>query len=179
MFAMNVSFAQSQEFKSFRVDAGFLYGMPTGDGYDAGIGFYLHPKYGLNDQFLVGLKYEGAVIGGSTDGVDISTINSVLATANYYFNTNSFRPFVGAGLGMYSLGSAEFDVTATSGSATATVEGDIDFGTKFGFAPEVGFSLGHFDMALQYNMIMGVDSDFESKNYFAIKVGFHFGGGKK
>ena len=41
---MNVSFAQSQEFKNFRVDAGLLYAVPGGDALDAGVGYYFKPK---------------------------------------------------------------------------------------------------------------------------------------
>lgn len=180
MFAMNVSFAQSQEFKNFRVDAGLLYAMPGGDALDAGVGYYLNPKFHITDNILLGAKLEGAVMGSAhEDAFDVSAVVSYAATFDYYFNTNSFRPFVGADAGIYSLGSIEFDNIQNAESSTIEMTGDLDLGSKFGFAPKVGFSYGHFDLALQYNLIMGQEKDYDEYNYMSIKVGFHFGGGKK
>lgn len=179
MFAMNVSFAQSQEFKNFRVDAGLLYAMPGGDALDAGVGYYLNPKFYITDNILLGAKVEGAVMGSADeDSFDVSAVVSYAATFDYYFNTNSFRPFVGADAGIYALGSVEYDSMDLGGTNTLEMD-DFDLGSKFGLAPKVGFSYGHFDLALQYNLIFGQEKDYDEYNYMSIKVGFHFGGGKK
>ncbi|WP_282125904.1 outer membrane beta-barrel protein [Marinifilum flexuosum] len=171
-----VASAQSDSFKSFRVDAGLLYAMPGGDALDAGVGYYLNPKFHITDNVLLGAKLEGAVMGSADeDAFDVSAVVSYAATFDYYFNTNSFRPFIGADAGIYSLGNVEFE----GSNEFATIEGEIDLGSKFGFAPKVGFSYGHFDLALQYNFIMGQEDGYDEYNYFSIKMGFHFGGGKK
>ncbi len=174
-----VASAQSDSFKSFRVDAGVLYAIP-GSGLDAGVGYYLNPKYHLNDNILLGAKFEGAVLASAdSDALDVSAVASYAATFDYYFNTNAFRPFVGADAGIYSLGSIEWDESFNTGGVSGEINGDLDLGSKFGIAPKVGFSYGHFDMALQYNLIFGQDEPFNDYNYMSVKVGFHFGGGKK
>ncbi|MFA8436527.1 MAG: hypothetical protein ACEPOZ_18620 [Marinifilaceae bacterium] len=171
-----IASAQSDSFKSFRFDAGFLYAIPGGSALDAGAGYYFNPKFHLNDNILVGAKVEGAVLASADeDAFDVSAVVSYAGTFDYYFNTNSFRPFVGADAGIYSLGTVE--LTAFDAITDNTPE--IDLGNKFGFAPKVGFSFGHFDMALQYNMIFGQEDGYDEYNYTSIKIGFHFGGGKK
>ncbi|WP_461630655.1 hypothetical protein [Labilibaculum euxinus] len=168
-----VASAQSDSFKSFRVDAGLLYAIPGGDLLDAGVGYYLNPKYQITDNILLGAKVEGAVMGSADENaLDISAVVSYAATFDYYFNTNSFRPFVGMDAGVYALGSADLEL---NGETLAS----MDLGSKFGIAPKVGFSYGHFDMALQYNLIFGQEKGYDEYNYMSVKVGFHFGGGKK
>ncbi len=170
--------AQSENYKAFKVDVGALYGIPSGDGYTGGVGFYIEPKYNLNDNIALGLKMEWAIMGADdVEGmeVSISAIGSYQATADYYFGDSKVRPFVGLGAGIYSMGTAEV-------SAVGAVEDDmmsVDYGSKFGFAPRVGVLMGHFRLGLEYNVITGIDSGLESKNYLALKVGFEIGGGKK
>ncbi len=72
------------------------------------------------------------------------------------------------------MGSVEF----SSMDANTDME-PIEYGSKFGFAPRAGLLLGHFRLGLEYNVITGVDSDLDSRNYMSIKVGFEIGGGKK
>ncbi|PKQ60524.1 hypothetical protein BZG02_18845 [Labilibaculum filiforme] len=158
-----------------------LYAIPGGDALDAGVGYYLNPKYQITDQILLGAKVEGAVLASADeDAFDVSAVVSYAATFDYYFNTNAFRPFVGMDAGIYSLGTIEFDSsTAFGGGNTLDVTGDYDLRSKFGIAPKVGFSYGHFDMALQYNLIFGQEEGYDDYNYMSVKLGFHFGGGKK
>ncbi len=40
---------------------------------------------------------------------DVNASASYLATGDYYFTTNKFRPFAGVGAGLYSLASANLD----------------------------------------------------------------------
>jgi len=168
-------FAQRAEYKAFKVDVGGLYAIPSGDGVKAGAGFYFEPKYNITDNIAAGLRMEWAMMGASDDlgdDVSISSLGSYLLTGDYYFNTKKVRPFAGLGVGLYSLGSIEFD--------DEVGEGEIDMGNKFGFAPRIGLLLGHFRLGLEYNVITGVDSDvFDSKNYLSFKFGFEIGGGKK
>lgn len=168
--------AFSQTYKPFKVDVGGLYALPSGDDYKAGAGFYLEPKYNITDNLSAGLKMEWAVIGASDIAgmdVSISAIGTYQLTADYYFGTNKVRPFVGAGAGIYTLGTAEVSSAETSFSE------DVDFGNKFGFSPRAGLLLGHFRLGLEYNVITGIEDGMQSKNYLALKVGFEIGGGKK
>ena len=170
------SSAQSDSFKSFRVDFGLLLAMPSGnlltdDGN--GLGLYLNPKIHITDNILLGAKLEGALIGSDDDlSPHIPHLFSYAATFDYYFNSNT--PFVGIDAGLYDLGVIDLD-----GPGFSTDEDKVDLGSKFGIAPKIGFSYGHFDFAFQYNLIFGQRDGYDESNYTSIKVGFHFGGGKK
>lgn len=171
---LTVANAQSENYKSFKVDLGVLYGIGTAEEFSGGIGFYLEPKYNVSDNIAVGLKGEIAVIGGADilgENVNISAIGSYLLTGDYYFSNSGIRPFGGLGIGIYTLGSTEVDF--------GTVGGAVNYGSKFGFAPRVGLLLGHFRLAAEYNVITGIEEGLASKNYIAIKAGFEIGGGRK
>nr|WP_321406470.1 hypothetical protein [uncultured Carboxylicivirga sp.] len=168
--------AQSENYKAFKVDVGALYGLPS-DGFTAGIGFYLEPKYNITDNIALGFKMEWAVLGvDEQDGLSasISALGTYQVTGDYYFTTNKVRPFVGLGTGIYSMGSVDYtyDVMSEAGTLTA------DYGSKFGFAPRAGLLLGHFRVGLEYNIITGL-ADLDSRNYMSLKLGFEIGGGKK
>ncbi len=172
--------AQSKMYKPIKVDLALGYGF----GNAKGMVFSLEPKYNIQDQIAVGLRMEGAILGGMkmeqdanggmTDAdINISAIASYLVTGEYYLSNNSFRPLAGLGTGVYSMGSIS---TSTNGDDID--ESAVDVGTRFGLAPRVGFEVGHFRMALEYNLITGQPKNF-NRNYFATKVGFFFGGGKR
>ncbi len=187
--------AQSENYKAFKVDVGTLYAIPGGEDVKAGIGFYIEPKYNLTDNIALGLKMEWAVLGGEEVGgmsVDVSALGSYQLTGDYYFGEGKVRPFVGLGAGIYSIGTVKYDasssLTSTLGeygiagevaNLAGELAGEADYGSKFGFAPRAGLLLGHFRLGLEYNVITGIDSEFESRNYLSFKVGFEIGGGKK
>ena len=172
--------AQSKMYKPVKVDLALGYGF----GNAKGVVFSLEPKYNIQDQIAIGLRMEGAVLGGMkmeqdanggmTDTeINLSAIASYLVTGEYYFSNNSFRPLAGLGTGVYSMGSVN-----ASASEDDIEQSTVDVGTRFGLAPRIGFEVGHFRMALEYNLITGQPKDF-NRNYFATKVGFFFGGGKR
>ena len=174
--------AQSKMYKPVKVDLALGYGF----GNAKGMVFSLEPKYNIQDQIAVGLRMEGAILGGmemeqdanggmSSADISISAIASYLVTGEYYFSNNSFRPLAGLGTGVYSMGSV--GVSADSDGSTID-ENTVDVGTRFGLAPRIGFEVGHFRMGLEYNLITGQPKNF-NRNYFSTKVGFFFGGGKR
>ncbi len=185
LFALAMLFsvaANAQEFKKFRVGLGAGYAIPGGSGAKGGLLWTLEPSYRVNDQLAVGLRIEGAVLvrGFSEDisddvDLDIAGISSYTLTGQYYFNNNSFRPFVGAGLGMFSLAAVKAEVDGEGTLTAAASE------TKFGFFPRVGFDAGHFTLALEYNLIPATEvGEAEIKNsYIGIRIGGFFGGGRK
>lgn len=180
---MTFGAANAQEFTKFKFETGLLYGIPSDKAYDAGIGYYMHPSYYLNDQINVGLKAEWAVIAGADvagKSVSVSAIGSYLLTSNYYFSTGKVRPYAGLGLGIYSLGSYDGGAsTVDFDDDNQVVIGSVDYGSKFGVAPTVGLDMGHFTINLAYNAIMGIDSELPGKNYLSFGIGAFFGGGKK
>ncbi|PKQ60543.1 hypothetical protein BZG02_18945 [Labilibaculum filiforme] len=160
----------SGSFRTFRVDFGAAYSNPGGDELDAGIGFYVNPKFHMNDNLLLGIKYETTAIGATDDDfLDVSSIVCYASTIDYYVSDNNFRPFAGVDIGIYELGTLS---TTIMNNTT-----EIELGSKFGIAPKIGCSYGHLDFTLQYNLIFDQDERFNDFNHASIKIGFHLGGG--
>lgn len=166
-----ISHAQYGSFRSFRIDLGASYANPSGDELDAGIGFYANPKFHMNDNLLLGVKYETTSIGAADDDfLDVSTIVCYASTIDYYVSSNNLRPFAGLDIGIYELGS----ISSTIMNNTI----DIELGSKFGIAPKIGLSFGHLDFTLQHNIIFDQNERFNDFNHTSVKLGFHFGGGE-
>jgi outer membrane protein W len=175
--------ATAQEFKKFKVGLGGGYAIPGGNGAKGGVLFYLEPAYRVQDNISVGLRMEWAAMArGYSEAVDgaefsVSTSGSYTLNGQYYFNNNSFRPFVGAGVGMYSIKAASIEVDGQSGAIPGLKDE-----TKIGFYPRVGFDAGHFTLSIDYNLvgatkIDGMDGEFKN-SYIGIRLGGFFGGGR-
>jgi hypothetical protein len=150
---------------------GASYANPSGDELDAGIGFYVNPKFHMNDNLLLGLKYETTAIGAANDDfLDVSKIVCYASTIDYYVSSENLRPFAGLDIGIYELGSISNTLMNN------TVE--IELGSKFGIAPKIGVSFGHLDLTLQDNIIFDQNERFNDFNHTSIKLGFHLGGGE-
>lgn len=186
---------KAQIFSPFKVDIAFGAAIPSGAGSKGGVLFALEPKYAVMDKISVGLRLEGAVTArgavapdGSSASGKVAASASYLATGDYYFNSHIFRPFAGAGAGVFSLASASFDGN-TQGAATSGIAAS----TQFGGMVRAGFELKHFRMAVEYNLIPKstqtvtytsqygtASTNVDVKNsYLGIKVGFFIGGGRK
>lgn len=166
--------AQSTVFKPFKVDLALGYAMPSGKGAKGGVLFAIEPKYAITDNITAGLRMEGAVMAqaqldqttGDLKSGSVKANASYLATGDYYFTTNTFRPFAGIGAGLYSVASADLN----------DENGDVKSGKKFGFMPRAGFEVGHFRTAIEYNFV-GKTAGINN-NYLGIKLGFFIGGGR-
>jgi outer membrane protein W len=182
--------AQKSDLKSFKVDVSAGYAIPGGKGSKGGVIFVVEPKYAVMSNVSVGLRMEAAVIArvsgfdvnGDALDAEVKASASYLATGDYYFSDNySFRPFAGAGAGLFKLASA----SVTSGGAE-----NSGVGSKFGGMIRGGIEAGHFRLGLEYNLIPktqvggfdanGVATKVDSKNgYFGIKFGACIGGGRR
>ena len=163
--------AQSSTYHAFKVDVGFGYAIPaSGSGTKAGVTFTVEPHYRVTDDLAVGLRFEGAGLGNEdqTDGdthVKVSFLTSYCATGEYYLMEGGFRPFLGAGAGLFTQRAVvNSDSEDLSLSASKT---------KFGFFPRAGIEAGHFRFSASYN-VLG-----DGGNYTAFSIGFFLGGGKK
>lgn len=165
--------AQSTNYKPFKVDLAFGYAVPAGSGSKGGVVFAIEPKYAVNNSLTLGLRMESALtasaieIDGESLVGDVKATGSYLLTGDYFLKETGFRPFVGAGIGLYSLAGIEIG------------DEDLEIGakTKFGFAPRVGFETGHFRTGIEYNFAgKNLGANY---NYLAFKIGFFLGGGKK
>jgi outer membrane protein W len=201
---LSTAAVQAQNYKPFRVGLGIGYASPAGDGAKGGVLAYLEPSYRITDAIAVGLKAEAAIMfrgttitqngqsyagSGSVSGAGSYTLNG-----QYYFPTaGGFRPYAGAGFGIYSIASASVSFSGTGNTQTSSQSETVAAGSKFGFYPRVGFDAGHFTLNIEYNIVgkstnsIQVNSNgsistatTETKNnYLGFRLGFFIGGGKK
>jgi hypothetical protein len=184
------SFAQDSDLKPFKVDVSGGYAIPGGSGSKGGALLVVEPKYAVMPNLSLGLRMEVAIVArasgfdanGDLLDVELKGSSSYLATGDYYFSDNySFRPFAGAGGGLFQLASASVSGNGSESSGASS---------KFGGMIRAGIEVSHFRLGLEYNLIPkstldGYDSNGNpakviSKNsYIGIKLGVCFGGGPR
>ena len=175
----------SQKEGAFRVglDAGFV---PSSGG--GGALLSLEPKYNIADNMNIGLrigvaaKVRNVNFSDANTSAKASASNSYVATYDYYFNKaeKTFVPYVGAGLGYYSIANVEFDDTDNSNDFNAEASG------KLGGLVRAGFEWSKFRMGLEYNLVpestfqdlIGNNKGTVANSYVGIHLGFFVGGGK-
>lgn len=180
---------KAQEANKFRFDIRLGYAKPSNNS-GSGLLLNLEPKWTITNRMNVGLRFgiaiythgleNGGVTQGSGDTIGASF--SYAATYDYYFhNTGSdFSPFIGGGLGYYTVTNVLVDDTNLTEDSYITSNG------KFGGMIRAGFDWGKFRLAAEYNLIGKSDlRDVKnivigtSKNgYIGISLGAYFGGGK-
>ncbi|GAB3977045.1 hypothetical protein GCM10028806_37790 [Spirosoma terrae] len=180
--------ASAQEFKPFKVNLSIGYAKPLNAGVSGGVLFAVEPKYGLSDNFDLGLRIElaavarGIEVNGNTTTGDVGAFSSYLLTGNYLFGKGGIRPFLGVGAGLYSV-AAGGTVSVTDGQTPQQV--NLVAATKFGGMVRAGIKAGHFVAAVEYNAAPTTDNKLSnttitSENaYLGVKVGFDIGGGRK
>lgn len=171
--------APSRVFKPFKVDVSIGYALPMGGGTGskAGVLFVVEPKYAIADQFAIGLRLEGAamargvIVNGSEFEGDVQGNGSYLLTGDYYLSNRGFRPFIGAGGGLYTVAGAYVS------STTTTTDADVLTDNKFGGMFRAGFEAGHFRLGVEYNLVGKTDFSLNN-NYMGFKLGVCIGGGR-
>ena len=159
-------------FKKFKVDVSFGYAIPhtsQSAGRNAGALFVIEPKYAVMDQLSLGIRLEGAVmvnvdVQGETGKAQVNA--SYLATGDYYFTNTKFRPFIGAGAGIYTYAHVSSD------DNISTI-GDVPTISNFGFMARGGFEYGHLRVGVEYNFVK------DNSGYLGLKLGVVIGGGRK
>jgi hypothetical protein len=180
--------SNAQDYKKFKVGVGLGYGAASGSGSKGGLIFTIEPAYRLSDDFSLGLRMESALLtrgysqsisGGS---FDVAAIGSYTLNGQYYLSKSGFRPFIGAGLGIYSLAAVSTTVSGGGISLSADLTAAE---SKIGFYPRLGFDAGHFTMSLDYNLVSATKVNAQlgggefKNNYLGVRLGFFLGGGKK
>ena len=177
------------EYKPFRVDVGF--GSALANSFPdkgGGVGFILNaePKYAVIPQLSAGLKLEVGFLmreikriddkGKETyDGGTTMQVNgSYLATFDYRFSQKSFRPFLGAGLGLYQFGTEK-----AIGSAKDDYPNYLGIVSRnnFGWMIRAGFDVTHLRGVIGYNFA-GKDALNSNIGIFYLTIGAYFGGGR-
>lgn len=190
LFSFIAFSATAQEFKPFKVNLSLGFAKPLTGNASGGVLFAVEPKYGLSDNFDLGLRLESALIArgvtvnGNTTTGDIAGLSSALITGNYLLSTGNFRPFIGAGVGIFSVASGG-TISVTSGQTPQDVTFSSE--TKFGGMIRAGFKTGHFVLGVEYNAVptstisttSASSLKLDSKNsYLGVKLGFDIGGGR-
>lgn len=175
----------SQKEGGFRVglDFGFV---PSEGG--AGALLSIEPKYNIKDNMNVGLRMGAAGMvrdindSGANASAKVSANSSYVATYDYYFNKSgkTFVPYLGGGVGLYTVGNVQFDDISNSDSITLDATGYL------GGLVRGGFEWGKFRMGLEYNLVPestlrdmnGNNRGTVSNTYLGIHLGFYIGGGK-
>lgn len=169
--------AAQDQYKPWKVDVGVLVGEVVQ--HNVGVAFpYLEPKYNVTDDFSVGLRSEFIIFSNEgfwddevpnphwknldADG----SVFSLALTMDKYFTDNNVRPFIGLGGGYYL-------VQVKGKNNFLDLNENLDTG---GVITRAGLNLGHFRIAGEYNYVF---SSKVSVNYFSIKLGYEFGGGRK
>lgn len=171
--------AQSDQFHAFKFDIGVGYALPSQGNTIAGACFTLQPHVRVSSDFAIGLRAEAAAILyrdalGNKQG---SAIASGCLTFEYYLSDRGFRPFIGAGAGAFDQATisgnnnngGSNDGSGNNGGGPAISPRVMNFGAF----PELGFEAGHLRVSVEYDATGGYN------NYFAAKLGFFFGGGRK
>lgn len=169
LLAMHFTYAQkegSRIFKKFKTDVSLGYAIPQGSGTKGGVIFVIEPKYAVLEQLSVGLRMEGAALANVDLNGETGTVRvlaSYLATSDYYFTNNKFRPFGGVGTGFFRMASIDIKDTNLQ----------IPQSSEFGFMARAGFEYGHLRLGVEYNFLK------EKAGYLGIKLGACIGGGRK
>jgi outer membrane protein X len=179
--------AQAEDYEPFRFDSG-LTGTYVSSNGRGGFGAVMEPKVLIHDQVAIGARFEAAVMFGGNIGaagdvkMDMGAAANILAKGEYLVSTSAVRPFVGLGLGFYSIGSQSI----STGSMSAAI--DQKGGRYFGIAPQLGIDLGRVRLAATYNAILRADIEVHqvvggaqqtasfSQNYLTFEMSFRFGG---
>lgn len=168
--------AQAQNYRTFEWDLLQVgYASPLRDGIKPGLTLGTEFRYNLTDRFSAGFNPEIAVFSAEDAGnntIDFGIAGSYTLTGDYYFSdTESIRPFVGTGLGLYTGGSATITDTDSDNPEVRKISG----GRAFGVSPHVGVELGHLRVQLEYSLTIGNGVP----NYFGITVAPTLFGGRK
>jgi hypothetical protein len=166
----------------FRMDAGLGAALSFGEMKAYGMAAFTEPKVTIGPNITAGIRFEGDVLfGGRLDDqaetfdVGMSTRAAILLRGEYFLGMKNTRPFVGLGLGRYTLANT---------SASATGAASIVAGNNFGVAPEIGFAFGHFKLSAMYHFVGGATLvDIEagapreiSNNYLGLLMSFRIFG---
>ncbi len=166
---------QGRTFKSFKVDVGINLTFPASTDLTVGGGFFVEPRYSINDKVQVGLHLGSNIIGegkyffqNTEATIKAQAIGNLSLTGEYQFNLENVRPFIGMTGGMYRQ--SDYEIIDSNNGRLITNHGS---NVNFGLAPRIGIVAGKFRMNATYHFPGKGITEFVS-----IGLGIQFGGGK-
>jgi hypothetical protein len=186
---------QAQVQGKIRVAGNFGIALPTA-GYGMSIDF-LDVRYNILDNLNAGIKFgfgfnvrDIDLINPSSASATVHTNFNTMIVGDYYFHNGSsaFAPFVGAGIGSFSVYDIKISNFDPSQSVTYNYT-DMPTAPKvIGGAIRGGFELGRLRLAMEYYMIpktamFAADNIMQTvgtsnNSYLTVNLGFVLGGGK-
>lgn len=162
-------------YKPFKVDVGINLTFPANTDLTAGGGFFVEPRFGINDHLHVGLHLGSNIIGegqflfNNTEAVTkAQAIGNISFTGDYVFSLENVRPSVGISVGMYRR--SDYEIIDESSGTIINNQGTH---VNFGVAPRMGLVAGKFRMDATFHFTGSGITDFIS-----LGLGIQFGGGK-
>src|SRR5690606_31036433 len=162
-------------YKPFKVDVGINLTFPANTGLTVGGGFFVEPRYGINDHVHIGLHLGSNIIGegqfllNNTAAVTkAQAIGNVSLTGDYVFSRENVRPYIGISVGMYRR--SDYEIIDESSGTIINNQGTH---VNFGLAPRMGLVAGKFRMDATFHFTGQGITDFIS-----LGLGIQFGGGR-
>lgn len=181
--------AEAEHYENVRLDLGLL-GAAARISERMGSGISVEIKGLVNDHIAIGGRVEIAVMYGGVVGTDRARLNVAMVAdgllkAEYLFGNAFARPFIGFGVGGYTIGSQTIDAGPNRDAISATT------GRYFGVAPQVGVDIGRIRLAATYNAILGAYLEVRetignapqmtqlNQSYLSLEISFQLAGGRK
>jgi len=201
--------AQTESNIDLKIETGFLWDWVEGRMYFSGPFLNLEPKLKTSKNTFIGLRF-GAAINTQriltadhlqfyinnefyNGGNGNNAIISLIPTFDYYFKENNARPYLGLGLGYYSLSSSKqgFVIGNDNEPFELSVENQIGFLIRGGINLQnvvVGrFDLSRITIGVEYNYIPTADVSISNgqkigtilNSNIALSFGYLIGASKK
>jgi len=162
---------QHDTFHKYKIDGTVGGAFPTGRQPNGTLVLTAEPHYRLSDENELGFRVQEAFLrqlnSGKIEGFSISPMDSYCFTAEHYFSNRFFRPFIGAGAGIFRQG----EVINGAFPSQSILEVP-----HIGGFPRLGFELGVLRFSAEYNFMQN-NSNGSNSGYISINAGFFMGGG--
>lgn len=126
----------------------------------------------------------GGIVGADDAPLDLAFVACGLLKAEYLFGSATVRPFIGLGVGGYTIGAQRIGAGPNRDAIERTT------GRYFGVAPQIGIDIGRVRLAATYNAILGAYLELHqtvgnvdrttrlSQNYLTLELSFRFAGSR-
>ncbi len=170
-------------------------GLPIGTASEnLGLLINVEPKLKVSDNVFMGIRIAMAVNSQTLKNHDNTQFIiddefdhgflSIIPTIDYYWQKENFLPYLGAGIGPYSLAN-NIDVLRMSSINSNANTFEVEVAHQIGFLVRGGFELGKGRFGLEYNFVP--KTTLESPNekerigtvdssYLGLTIGFVIGG---
>lgn len=184
-----LAIADANHYENVRLDLGLI-GTAVRVSDRVGGGVSVEIKGMATDHVAIGGRVEVAVMFGGAVGADRAPLNVAmtadgLVKAEYLFGNALVRPFVGFGIGGYTIGSQSIAAGPNRDAISVTT------GRYIGVAPQLGVDIGRVRVAATYNAIIGAYLEVTetigsspqttqlNQSYLSLEISFQLAGGRK